>query len=331
MAAFVITVEMVGPKYTNMLGLGLSLPFPIGEMIFGTEAYFIRDWVILTVIAFAPLIPFAIGIAWILPESPRWLLSSGKTDKAVEMIKEMAKVNGRPITEKEIFDCKSVLNGNDVQQVEKNDSDDGVLALFRNWTVGSRLINMSFQWFSLTLCYYGLSYASTSLNGNPHLNFFLNVTIEIPAYIFGIIFADFWGRRPLLVFVQIISGLACVFAGLLFFYNFGLDLAILQVCLSLLGKFGASSTFGMIYVYTAELFPTPLRNSTIGTCSMVARIAGIFSFLIQVSSLIFVFNCTNYVCNLDAEKLLETPPDGRHGHSDHHRRIFGIGITRDSR
>ena len=276
MCTFVIAVEMVGPKYTNLLGLGLSLPFPIGEAVFGTEAYFIRDWSLLTIVAFAPLIPFAIGLAWIVPESPRWLLTSGKTEEAVKMIKEIGKVNGRPISEKEIFEC------NYEEKLEEKSSSEGVLSLFRNRKIGFRLINMSFQWFSLTLCYYGLSYASTSLNGDPHLNFFLNVAIEVPAYIFGIIFADCWGRRPLLVFVQIISGLACIGAGLLFFYDFGGGLDVLQVCLSLLGKFGASATFGMIYVYTAELFPTPLRNSTIGTCSMVARIAGIFSFLIQV-------------------------------------------------
>ena len=36
-----------------------------------------------------------------------------------------------------------------------------------------RLGNMSFQWFSVTLCYYGLSFASTGLSENVWTNYLL--------------------------------------------------------------------------------------------------------------------------------------------------------------
>ena len=43
----------------------------------------------------------------------------------------------------------------------------------------------------------------------------------------------------------------------------------------MVGKFGASAAFAIVFVYTAELFPTPLRNSALGLCSTMARIGGI--------------------------------------------------------
>ena len=41
------------------------------------------------------------------------------------------------------------------------------------------------------------------------------------------------------------------------------------------GKFGASGAFAIVYLYTAELFPTAIRSTATGLCSMMARIGGI--------------------------------------------------------
>ena len=55
------------------------------------------------------------------------------------------------------------------------------------------------------------------------------------------------------------------------------ELDWLTLVLSLVGKFGATAGFAVIYVFTAELFPTVVRNSTIGVCSFCARIGGILA------------------------------------------------------
>jgi hypothetical protein len=47
-----------------------------------------------------------------------------------------------------------------------------------------------------------------------------------------------------------------------------------QIFVSMLGKFGATSTFGMVYLFTSEMYPTIIRNTALGTCSCVARIGG---------------------------------------------------------
>ena len=59
-------------------------------------------------------------------------------------------------------------------------------------------------------------------------------------------------------------------------------LTLTQVVLSLIGKFGASAVWGIVFVYTAEMFPTVIRNQAVGACSLVARLGGILSMLLDL-------------------------------------------------
>jgi len=52
--------------------------------------------------------------------------------------------------------------------------------------------------------------------------------------------------------------------------------------MSLIGKFGASAVWGIVFVYTAEMFPTVIRNQAVGACSLVARIGGVISLLLDL-------------------------------------------------
>ena len=38
------------------------------------------------------------------------------------------------------------------------------------------------------------------------------------------------------------------------------------------GKFGCAAAFAMVYLYTAELYPTAIRGTAVGACSTVARL-----------------------------------------------------------
>ena len=49
-------------------------------------------------------------------------------------------------------------------------------------------------------------------------------------------------------------------------------------------KFGVSGTFGLVYVYTGELYPTPIRGIAVGLCSAGGRIGGILSPLINATA-----------------------------------------------
>jgi OCT family organic cation transporter-like MFS transporter 4/5 len=81
------------------------------------------------------------------------------------------------------------------------------------------------------------------------------------------------------------TGISCIIAGSLMDVlplmedSAKSSLQAFQIFLTMMGKFGASATFSMVYLYTSELYPTTIRNTAIGTCSCVARIGGEYSFI----------------------------------------------------
>ncbi len=72
------------------------------------------------------------------------------------------------------------------------------------------------------------------------------------------------------MFVQILCGISCILAGLF-------DDLTIRLAFSLIGKFGSAAAFSIVFLYTAELFPTSMRNSAVGMCSTLARFGGILA------------------------------------------------------
>ncbi|NWR21127.1 S22AD protein, partial [Emberiza fucata] len=58
------------------------------------------------------------------------------------------------------------------------------------------------------------------------------------------------------------------------------DQPVATTVLATIGKFAASASFSTSYVYAAELFPTVVRQTGVGLCSVSARVAGILAPLI---------------------------------------------------
>ena len=55
------------------------------------------------------------------------------------------------------------------------------------------------------------------------------------------------------------------------------DLHYLSTTLVMVGKFGITSAYSMVYVYTAELYPTVVRNMGVGVSSTASRLGSILS------------------------------------------------------
>jgi sugar phosphate permease len=70
-----------------------------------------------------------------------------------------------------------------------------------------------------------------------------------------------------------LAGICCCLAAL----GFGESVRLL---VALLGKCSVAASFSVIYLYSAELFPTEIRNLALGVVSISARIGGILTPLL---------------------------------------------------
>ena len=136
MVAFVIVVEASSPSILTTLGIAMEIPFAIGKMFFVLEAYYFRDWKDLQMVSHLPVL--ACGFFWFLiPESPRWLLSVGKVKKATEIMKKAMEMN--EVETKEKFRLKPF---------EKNQEDERVISaveMFKPMPMFWRINNMFYQ------------------------------------------------------------------------------------------------------------------------------------------------------------------------------------------
>ncbi|MED6246472.1 hypothetical protein ATANTOWER_018428 [Ataeniobius toweri] len=125
-------------------------------------------------------------------------------------------------------------------------------------------------WMAINIGYFGLSLNTSNLSGNPFMNCFLSAITEVPAYIVSTCLLRKCPRRAILSTFLIIGG------GVLLLIQFIPDtLHYLALALEMIGKFGFTMAFTIVYIYTAEIYPTVLRNVGMGMCSSAARIGSI--------------------------------------------------------
>ena len=80
------------------------------------------------------------------------------------------------------------------------------------------------------------------------------------------------------------------------------DMPIARTALALLGKLGISGAFAIIYVFSAELFPTVVRTIGVGSGSMHARIGGLLApFIAELVGVAYfsLLNINTYYCTFN--------------------------------
>lgn len=200
---FLTVVELVGLKQRVFVSAMCNMTFVIGVVLIALLAWCIDNWRTYIMILYAPSIIVLIYI-WFMNESARWLLSKGKREKAISVLKKAAKINNLDPRKLELdFLGDPLLKAESLSTDKKSQLSKAV----RSSIIWKRLIICSFLWMTCSLVYYGLSINSVSLSSNRYVSFMLVTLVEIPAYIVVVIVLDKYGRKKTLVTTFILCGI----------------------------------------------------------------------------------------------------------------------------
>ncbi|XP_034944914.1 organic cation transporter protein [Chelonus insularis] len=265
---FVLTMELVGPSKRTLCGILFQLLFAVGFVVLAFWGYIIQDRMWLQII-YALHSTILIGHWWYMDESPRWLWAQGRAKEAITIVQKALKMNG----DNTQLDVAKFVSKNKIKRsVRQEDKSYGAVDLFKTPNLRKKCLNVCFNWFANSIVYYGLSLSSEQLKGNPYLMLALCGLVELPSYIFTIFTMDKLGRRCLVSSFMIIGGLCCIVAASIPESLPGTETVVTTV--ALFGKSCIAISFAVIYNYTAELFPTVVRNTAIGIGSMCCRLSG---------------------------------------------------------
>ncbi|XP_059258429.1 solute carrier family 22 member 11 isoform X5 [Mustela nigripes] len=243
----------------------LGCSYSLGQMALGALAFTLRDWRALQTAVSMPF--FAVFlISWWLPESARWLIITGKPERALQELRKVARINGHKEATKSL--TVEVLTASMEEEVASVKARRSVLDLFLVPTLRWRsccmfLVSAQLQAAnrSASGCFEVL-FGAVDLLGRATTTFLLS----------------FLGHRMTLASFQAMAGLS-ILANIFV----PQDLQTVRVVFAVLGKgcFGISLT--SISVYKPELYPTTLRMTADGFLQSVGRLGAVMGPLVRMT------------------------------------------------
>ncbi|KAJ9586840.1 hypothetical protein L9F63_019559 [Diploptera punctata] len=146
---FILALELMGPRYRTFAGMVICMFFALGLSLLALLGYLLRNWYTLSL---ATSVPFVLLFSyyWIIPESPRWLLSKNRIDEAEEIVQTMARINGKKVSKNflrkmELENKKKAWNGTLCQQ-EASPTSATPMDILRHPNIRKKFFILAFDW-----------------------------------------------------------------------------------------------------------------------------------------------------------------------------------------
>ena len=274
MITSVFLMECTNPNHRNTLSQTNSFVIGVLGLLLPLEAYYIRDTFELQIALSGPII-LAVIPALFMKESTRWLISKGRLEEAKKNIYSIAKLNG--ITKPADIDIVLIPKSTEGPKT-------CVKELFKHKVLIIRLLMSCFQWFMVTATFYGATYSAAEVSASPYLSVAIGFALQIPQPLVSFYLNDRLGRKKSLALTKSLAGICLIMTGISGHY---IEIDALEIMFVSLAQFFGGMAFSLDYLYTSEMYPTSLRATVFGICSVVGRLGGMYGLGIGFTSKIW--------------------------------------------
>lgn len=279
----ILSLEWANAKNRNVVMQLLQIPQYAAAILSGSVAAYTHDFRLYMRFLYIPTLISIILIGFV-PESFRWLLAKQKRDRVTKMITMVTHMNKNQISPKteEIINRK-LDNGIDAEAPQSSSSKEpkndqqSLRALLSCRILLIRFIVCLICWITVAYVNQGNAIMSVFLRGNKYTNFNLTMVAGFPSTIISIVLLKYVGRCKCLMIFLLIVSMSNVLANSLSteYYQYSLVLFLIARCFSLLAHL-------TLYLQGVELWPTPLRQTLVGLCSMAGRFGSTLSPLVPL-------------------------------------------------
>ncbi|KAH8347203.1 hypothetical protein KR059_006577 [Drosophila kikkawai] len=273
--AFTMIVENICLKHRSWMSIAFSASYPVGMIILAIIGYFIQPWRHLQLALTIPSLLLLLN-CYLMNESPRWLITNRRYDRVYKIlfrqpshyqVQPVAAAVAPVITDKKSLEPQGSFS---LGERLKNGPLKSIIELFANPNVRKLIFTSYFMFCVTSLSYYVTALNAANMSVSRYLYIIGTGLVDIPSYLVPVIMLRFTGRRITTMFLFLWTGVS-----LLLVLAVPAGNTTWVVAFAMLGRFGISATYSVVTLYTAELYPTEIRNSALGTCSTFAHVGSI--------------------------------------------------------
>jgi len=275
--SYSMVMELFCPGWRTLAGCVTEGFWAGGIILLAVIAKYVEHWRYIQLAINIPTLSTLLYI-WIVPESLRWLLSKGKVKKAEAVAMSYVSYNSLRLDPAQLKMEMEAVSRDLVSKQDVRKPPD-ITDILRVSSLRSRALILFFVWFSVSICYYGITYYVPNLSGDRYLNFVMGGGIELGAYILAFVILGGFGRRiPLFLYLSL-SGVLCIsVVSVKTFVSIEVvNVPALVTGLALIGKAAIVSCFCTIFIYSSEIFPTVIRSVGVGTCTFFGRVGSLLA------------------------------------------------------
>ncbi|XP_030570755.1 organic cation transporter protein-like isoform X2 [Drosophila novamexicana] len=266
---YILVLEYVGPTYRTFVGnMSLAMFYSPFTMLIPWMALLLRTWGNFALFGSIP-IAFALCAYCYLPESARWLVSVGKIDNAIDILKNVAARNKRTVSKS--YWKKFYENCELFYKEEFEGRSFTVFSIFKRRRLARYMVLMVFIWMTMSLIYDGHVRAASVLDKeNVVVVFTIACATELPGDLLVIVTLDRFGRRWCAFTFTTLSGVFSLLAA-------NLKNPTHTLVAALAGRFFANVCYNIGLQWAAEVLPTVVRAQGVAFIHTMGFVAMLLS------------------------------------------------------